>query len=480
MAIQTGGFTVARGGGTQFQSAAPAPLQFVAGSTLTPVTAPITGNIGDIGINAITEGSRLATANLLSGVNVALESVISGVLTVDERRRKREEDALAHERALEIARERNSLASVLSPLERERLLGERLQNIDRVRKLEDPYSEYLGESGPSPLGKIPDPNLGLVPQDLPLEPLDEQLPVEPELPAADIPLPPLQQVRPPNAPGKESEPGTASGDYTTAGPGGMLLIVPIPPESGGGRMIINRATGATTIDKGTGDKTETTVAGLPEELKDQLRLKGVTVNAKGDVSTTYEPSTADEDQQKEIGMMQGNIDQANRVVRDIDTILKTAEGSTLPATGKASDWIATLPITTGASDIRALIKNIEADVAFKTLADMRRNSPTGGALGAISDRELALLAAAEGSINPSLSWPIFKRNLKDISDARKELIGLWSGKLSGMGAGTSASDVTSEVNDLAEQLDAMPDKNSAEYREGRERLKKLVRRQRGQ
>jgi hypothetical protein len=245
-------------------------------------------------------------------------------------------------------------------------------------------------------------------------------------------------------------------------------------------MIINRATGATTIDKGAGGRTETTASGLPEELKDELRLKGVTVNAKGEVSTTYEPSTADADQEKEISTMQSSIEQANRVVRDIDTIVDTAQGARLPATGKFSDWIATLPVTTGASDVRALIKNIEADVAFKTLADMRRNSKTGGALGAISDRELALLAAAEGSINPSLSWPIFKRNLQDISKARKELIKMWGGKLASMGAGTSQFDLTAEINSLAEQLDDMPDRNSEEYRAGRERLKELVRRQRGQ
>lgn len=245
-------------------------------------------------------------------------------------------------------------------------------------------------------------------------------------------------------------------------------------------MIINRATGTTTIDKGAGDKTETTAAGLPEELKDQLKLKGVTVNAKGDVSTTYKPSTADADRQKEIGMMQSTIEQAGRVVRDIDTIISSAQSARLPSTGKFSDWIATLPVTTGASDVRALIKNIEADVAFKTLADMRRNSPTGGALGAISDKELSLLAAAEGSINPSLSWPIFKRNMEAIRDARKELLQMYSGKLGKMGAGTSASDLTSEINDLAEELDSMPDQNSAEYRDGRARLKELVRRQRGQ
>ena len=469
MAIQTGGFNVARGGGAQFQPATPAPLSFVSGSTLTPVTSVGTG---DIGINAITEGSRQATASLLSGVNVALENVLGAGLGIFERRQKREEDELAHQRALELARERSLLGNVLSPLDRERLLGQRLQNIEQIREMEDPYAEFLGERGPSPLGTVPDPNLGLTPEDLPLEPFDPNAPenVEP-------PLPPLQQVRPP---GEEPEPGAAPEGYTTAGPGGMLLIVPIPAESGGGRVIINRATGATTIDKGVGNRVETTAGGLPEELKDELRLKGVTVNAKGEVSTTYEPSTAAEDQEKEIGLMQQQIEQANRIVRDIDTIVDTAQEARLPATGKFSDWIATLPVTTGASDVRALIKNIEADVAFKTLADMRRNSKTGGALGAISDRELALLAAAEGSINPSLSWPVFKRNLEDISNARKELIKMWGGKLASMGAGTSQFDLTAEINSLAEQLDAMPDRNSEEYRAGRERLKELVRRQRGQ
>jgi len=466
MAIQTGGFNVARGGGLSFQPAAPVSLPFVPGSTLAP---------GDIGTSAVVEGSRQATSNLLAGVNVALQSVLGGVMTVDERRRQKEEDELKHERALEIARERNYLADLMTPYEKERLLGQRLQNIETIRDLEDPYGKFLGEETVSPLGDIKDPNLGLVPADLPLQPFDKNAP-EPALPERDDQtLPPLQKTRPPG-----EKPAADTEGYTTAGPGGMFLIVPISEEQGGGRMIINRATGTTTIDKGAGDKTETTAEGLPPELKDQLKLKGVTINAKGDISTTYEPSTADADREKDIATMQSSIEQAGRVVRDIDTIINSANSARLPATGKFSDYLATLPFTTGASDVRALIKNIEADVAFKTLADMRRNSKTGGALGAISDRELALLAAAEGSINPSLSWPIFKKNLEAIRDARKELLKIYSGKLGKMGAGTSASDLTSEINDLAEELDSMPDQNSAEYRDGRQRLKELVRRQRGQ
>lgn len=465
MAIQTGGFNVAGRGGLSFQPAAPVALPFVPGSTLAS---------GDIGINAVVEGSRQATSNLLSGVNVALQGVLGGVMAVDERRLKREELELKYERDLAIARERSFLSDIMTPYEKERLLGQRLQNIETIRDMEDPYGKFLGEETTSPLGDIADPNAGLVPEDLPLQPFDKD--VDPALPERDDQtLPPLQKTRPPG-----EKPAAPAEGYTTAGPGGMFIIVPISPEEGGGRMIINRATGTTTIDKGAGDKTETTAGGLPPELKDQLRLKGVTINAKGDVSTTYEPSTADADKEKDIATMQSSIEQAGRIVRDIDTIINSAQSAALPATGKFSDYLATLPVTTGASDVRSLIKNIEADVAFKTLADMRRNSKTGGALGAISDRELALLAAAEGSINPSLSWPIFKKNLEAIRDARQELLRMYSGKLGKMGAGTSASDLTSEINDLAEELDSMPDQNSAEYRDGRQRLKELVRRQRGQ
>ena len=473
MALQTGGFQVARGGGAAFTPAAPAPLQFVDGRTL----APDFSYGGDIGISAVTEGSQAATAALLSGVSVGLEGILSGISTLEERRYAEKQAELEHQRALELAEEKNYLADSLSPLEQERLLGQRLQNIQTRRELSeptDPYAPYLGESpGRVPrseenLPEIPDPNLGLVPDDLPLEPLPELLPesvdVEAPKPLAEAALPAASE----SAPADTTQP-------MFAGPNGMLLVVPLP---GGGRMIINRATGTSTLDK-DGMRTAADPAELPEEIKDQLQLKGVTINAKGEVSTQYEPSMAASDREKEIGMMQQSMEQARRVVRDIDTIVKTAESSALPATGKFSDLVAKLPVTTGASDIRALIENITADVAFKTLADMRRNSKTGGALGAISEKELTLLAAAEGSINPSLSWPIFKRNLMEISTARKELMNMWAGKLSSMGAGTSSSDLTSEINALAEKLDAMDDKNSAEYREGREKLKGLVRRQQG-
>jgi hypothetical protein len=440
--------------------AAPVPLRFVDGASLVP----------DIGISEWARGAQQATQNLLSGVQLGVDALTKGAIGLAEIKRaqseKAEQRAYDEEKDLRDFEQAKVLAGMrsdrpLTALQEAQLEGTGLRNRILEEKLRDPYEAYFGPAGDK---YVDEASLDIAP--------DYSMDFEPSS---------LANVEPP-LPEDEGAPAALatpkSDTYVTGN--GMLIITNIPKEAGGGRMIINRATGATTIDKGAGDKVETTAAGLPEELKNDLRLKGVTVNAKGEVSTTYEPSTAEADRVKEIGMMQQQIDAANRVVRDIDTIIKSGSSARLPATGKFSDWLASMPITTGASDVRALINNIEADVAFKTLADMRRNSPTGGALGAISDKELSLLAAAEGSINPSLSWPIFKRNLEAIRDARKELTRMWSGKLSDMGAGTSASDLTSEINSLAERLDDMDDKNSEEYRAGRERLKELVRRQRGQ
>ena len=60
--------------------------------------------------------------------------------------------------------------------------------------------------------------------------------------------------------------------------------------------------------------------------------------------------------------------------------------------------ISSLPATE-AKRLRNLLDTIRANVAFTTLQDMRANSPTGGALGQVSERELDLLMSAVGSLD---------------------------------------------------------------------------------
>ena len=65
----------------------------------------------------------------------------------------------------------------------------------------------------------------------------------------------------------------------------------------------------------------------------------------------------------------------------------------------------------GATDLQNTLKTIEADAAFTRLQEMRDSSKTGGALGAISERELGLLSSARAALDASQSPEQLKENL---------------------------------------------------------------------
>ena len=66
------------------------------------------------------------------------------------------------------------------------------------------------------------------------------------------------------------------------------------------------------------------------------------------------------------------------------------------------------------------MQNIEANLAFDALQNMRDSSPTGGALGAISERELALLQSTWVSVQQAQSEGQFRENLKRLQDIKAE------------------------------------------------------------
>lgn len=67
----------------------------------------------------------------------------------------------------------------------------------------------------------------------------------------------------------------------------------------------------------------------------------------------------------------------------------------------------------GAS-VSALLKPIQANTAFNKLQDMRAKSPTGGALGAVSDAELKLLYSSEDALEPTAGDEVFQNSLDTI------------------------------------------------------------------
>jgi hypothetical protein len=67
-----------------------------------------------------------------------------------------------------------------------------------------------------------------------------------------------------------------------------------------------------------------------------------------------------------------------------------------------------------ARELQGDIRTIEANLAFGELQDMRNNSPTGGALGAVTERELALLSSTQAALDQLQSGTRLKENLQII------------------------------------------------------------------
>lgn len=71
-----------------------------------------------------------------------------------------------------------------------------------------------------------------------------------------------------------------------------------------------------------------------------------------------------------------------------------------------------------ASTVNGLLAPILANEAFTQLTEMRAASPTGGALGNVTERELDLLKSSEGFITPTASDEAFQQGIDDLIGKR--------------------------------------------------------------
>ena len=105
------------------------------------------------------------------------------------------------------------------------------------------------------------------------------------------------------------------------------------------------------------------------------------------------------------------------VQEDIDRAIKLAEqgGGMLGTTGAGGAVMSNIP-GTDAYDLGQLLNTIKANIGFDKLQAMREASPTGGALGQVSERENTLLQSVLGALEQSQSQPEFVYNLKRLKD----------------------------------------------------------------
>lgn len=119
--------------------------------------------------------------------------------------------------------------------------------------------------------------------------------------------------------------------------------------------------------------------------------------------------------QKEQTQKYGNV-----VIEDIGRARKLAQDS-WTSTGLAGQAMKDLG-GTSAHDLQNLIDTITANVGFDKLQEMRAASPTGGALGQVSDFENRLLQSVLGSLRNSQSKDQFIQNLDRVEETFNQIV----------------------------------------------------------
>lgn len=108
------------------------------------------------------------------------------------------------------------------------------------------------------------------------------------------------------------------------------------------------------------------------------------------------------------------------VLDGIDTALKQADYWTTGFIGNIGKNIAGTP----AHDLEKTLIAIQANLGFETLQQLRDNSPTGGALGNVTERELEFLQSAWGSLAQSQSPGQFRENLIKLKQVKQRFAAL--------------------------------------------------------
>ena len=188
----------------------------------------------------------------------------------------------------------------------------------------------------------------------------------------------------------------------------------------GPQTIINNNVGSTGIDYGD-PPTDHVWQRDPEANEIVLDDRGAPV------AIPVGPALADQQAAEDAAAAARNAEltSANIVLEDIEKALELAGGWT---TGFVGNLIGGIP-GTPAYDLARTLDTIKANVGFDRLQEMRNNSPTGGALGQVSEMENRLLQSVLGNLERSQSREQFDANLNRLREVYLDIVhgpGAWS------------------------------------------------------
>jgi len=199
-------------------------------------------------------------------------------------------------------------------------------------------------------------------------------------------------------------------EVTAAGlPAGSYQVGPdlrVYPIGGGGQTInVNSASEVGTIPQGYELYTDPQTGGR------SMRL------IPGGPAAADAAAAADKTAAKD----QRTATTANVVVQDIDRAIQQITSNPMMTTGigaQATGGIGGSP----ARDVAGLLDTVKANAGFAELQAMRDSSPTGGALGQVTERELAFLQSTIGSLDQAQSKEQLVRNLERVKKAYQDIV----------------------------------------------------------
>lgn len=176
-----------------------------------------------------------------------------------------------------------------------------------------------------------------------------------------------------------------------------------------------------TVPKGTNINVNTgEMLGKPEpgymyKMQDDGSIVAVPIPGSPAATKLQEIQTKKESAQESRKLKAGVL------LEDIDRTLNIVNESPITTTGIGGWTLSNIP-GTRAKDVDNLLTGIKSKIGFDTLQEMRANSPTGGALGAVSEKENELLQSAYGSLAQSSSKEQFEYNLKRLANIYKDIV----------------------------------------------------------
>lgn len=159
-----------------------------------------------------------------------------------------------------------------------------------------------------------------------------------------------------------------------------------------------------------------TAATAPPSLADQEKLASIAAS-KASAAASYESMAKDQAAATaaaatKVQAVQQGANSADTVLNAVSTAMKQVNPLSSGLIGGVSSALPSSP----SNNLQATIATIKSNLAFTELAKMRASSPTGGALGSISDKEEELLSSTVANLDVNQSTTQLKDNLQKVQD----------------------------------------------------------------